>query len=66
MKARALPLIRVNDLARELKVNSKVIVDAARHVGIRRRVRYSDSLGKNEADRVRSYLRTPAVRSDCA
>jgi hypothetical protein len=66
MKARALLLIRVNDLARELKVNSKVIVDAARHVGIRRRVRYSDSLGKNEADRVRSYLRTPAVRSDCA
>jgi Translation initiation factor IF-2, N-terminal region len=62
MKARALPLIRVNDLARELNVKSKMIVDAARHVGIRRGVRYSDCLGADEADKVRSYLRTRAVR----
>lgn len=66
MKARALPLIRVNDLARELKVNSNVIVNAARHVGIRRTIRYSDCFGADEADKVRSDLRTLAVRSDCA
>ena len=59
MNARALPLIRVNDLALELKVNLKVIVDAARNVGIRRNVRYSDCLGADEADKVRSDLRAP-------
>jgi hypothetical protein len=61
MKARALPLIPVSDLARELKVNLKMIVDAARQVGIRRKVRYSDCLGSDEADKVRSHLRTRAA-----
>jgi hypothetical protein len=62
MKGRSLPLIRVNDLARELGVKSKLILDAARLVSIRRTVRHSDSLGTGEAEKIRSYLRMPAVR----
>src|SRR5574337_25026 len=52
------PLIRVNDLARELGVKSGAVLAALPIVGVTRSVTYSAVLGKNEADKVRIYLGT--------
>ena len=60
IKARSLPLVRVNDLAVECRVKSRLILDTAKAVGVQRRLSHSSSLGQNEADKVRSYLTVPA------
>jgi len=49
--------IRINDLARELEVKSKAILDSLPHVGVTEKKTHSSSLEDHEADKVRAYLR---------
>jgi hypothetical protein len=55
--------IRINDLARELEVKSKEILDALTSVGVTEKKTHSSSLEDHEADLVRKHLRG---RSDAA
>jgi len=55
--------IRINDLARELEVKSKEILDVLTTVGITEKKTHSSSLEDHEADLVRKHLRG---RSDAA
>ncbi|MGB8773451.1 MAG: translation initiation factor IF-2 N-terminal domain-containing protein, partial [Terriglobales bacterium] len=59
---RRMSKIRINDLARELEVKSKEILDALTTVGITEKKTHSSSLEDHEAElrqwRVRSYSRT--------
>ncbi|MGA9504419.1 MAG: translation initiation factor IF-2 N-terminal domain-containing protein, partial [Terriglobales bacterium] len=49
--------IRINDLARELEVKSKEILDTLTTVGITEKKTHSSSLEDHEADLVRKHLR---------
>src|ERR1043165_839071 len=49
--------VRINDLARELEVKSKAILDSLPHVGVTEKKTHSSSLEDHEADKVRAYLR---------
>jgi len=53
--------IRINDLARELEVKSKEILDTLTTVGVTEKKTHSSSLEDHEADLVRKHLRS---RSD--
>src|SRR5271168_1893400 len=55
--------IRINDLARELEVKSKEILDVLTTVGVTEKKTHSSSLEDFEADLVRKHLRG---RSDAA
>src|ERR1039458_5783317 len=55
--------IRINDLARELEVKSKEIIDVLTTVGVTEKKTHSSSLEDHEADLVRKHLRS---RSDGA
>jgi translation initiation factor IF-2 len=55
--------IRINDLARELEVKSKEILDVLTTVGVTEKKTHSSSLEDHEADLVRKHLRG---RSDSA
>src|ERR1700686_482255 len=55
--------IRINDLARELEVKSREILDVLTTVGVTEKKTHSSSLEDHEADLVRKYLRG---RSDAA
>ena len=55
--------IRINDLARELEVKSKEILDALTTVGVTEKKTHSSSLEDHEAELVRKHLRG---RSDAA
>ena len=48
--------IRINDLARELEVKSKAILDVLEEVGVTEKKTHSSSIEENEADQVRAYL----------
>src|ERR1700753_1624964 len=48
--------VRINDLARELEVKSRAILDALTHVGVTEKKTHSSSLEGDEAERVRQYL----------
>jgi translation initiation factor IF-2 len=50
--------IRINDLARELEVKSKAILDALPVVGVTEKKTHSSSLEEHEAEKVRAYLRS--------
>ncbi|MGC2248024.1 MAG: translation initiation factor IF-2 [Terriglobales bacterium] len=50
--------IRINDLARELEVKSKEILDALTVVGVTEKKTHSSSLEEHEADLVRKHLRS--------
>src|SRR6202453_4651835 len=50
--------IRINDLARELEVKSKEILDVLTRVGVTEKKPHSSSLEDHEADLVRKYLRS--------
>ncbi|MGA2695932.1 MAG: translation initiation factor IF-2 [Terriglobales bacterium] len=52
--------IRINDLARELEVKSKAILDALTAVGVAEKKTHSSSLEEHEADKVRRHLRGSA------
>ncbi len=57
--------IRINDLARELEVKSKSILDVLPEVGVTEKKSHSSSLEDHEADKVRARLRaaSPAQSS---
>ncbi|MGH9502785.1 MAG: translation initiation factor IF-2 [Terriglobales bacterium] len=57
--------IRINDLARELEVKSKSILDVLPEVGVTEKKSHSSSLEDHEADKVRARLRaaSPAQAS---
>ncbi len=61
--------VRINDLARELEVKSKAILDALPIVGVTEKKTHSSSLEEHEAEKVRAHIRgssesqTPSARS---
>src|ERR1700716_954722 len=52
--------VRINDLARELEVKSKAILDVLLAVGVTEKKTHSSSLEENEAERVRVHFRAKA------
>ncbi len=48
--------VRINDLARELEVKSKSILDALTAVGVTEPKTHSSSIEAAEAEKVRNYL----------
>ena len=58
--------IRINDLARELEVKSKAILDALPEVGVTEKKTHSSSLEEHEAEKVRVYLRGPGDGSSAS
>jgi len=48
--------VRINDLARELEVKSRAILDALTHVGVTEKKTHSSSLEEDEAERVRQHF----------
>ncbi|MFB3916683.1 MAG: translation initiation factor IF-2 [Terriglobales bacterium] len=52
--------IRINDLARELEVKSKAILDVLPSVGITEKKTHSSSLEAEEAEKVRAHFRAEA------
>ena len=48
--------VRINDLARELEVKSREILDTLTAVGVTENKTHSSSLESDEAERVRAYL----------
>src|SRR5271165_6473456 len=61
--------VRINDLARELEVKSKAILDTLAIVGVTEKKTHSSSLEEHEAEKVRIHLRgsseaqSPSARS---
>src|SRR6266571_2998919 len=49
--------IRINDLARELEVKSKTILDVLPEIGVTEKKTHSSSLEGHEAEKVRAHLR---------
>src|ERR1700730_15257330 len=58
--------IRINDLARELEVKSKAILDALTAVGVTEKKTHSSSIEDHEAEKVRIHLRGTAEASSPA
>src|ERR1700761_5105939 len=48
--------VRINDLARELEVKSRAILDALTQVGVTEKKTHSSSLEEDEAERVRQHF----------
>ena len=55
--------VRINDLARELEVKSKAILDTLPLVGVTEKKTHSSSLEEHEAEKVRVHLRSAAEGS---
>jgi translation initiation factor IF-2 len=55
--------VRINDLARELEVKSKEILDALPKVGVTEKKTHSSSVEEDEADRVRKLLKGGSASS---
>src|ERR1700759_5045855 len=49
--------VRINDLARELEVKSKAILDALTAVGVTEKKTHSSSIEEDEAEKVRAYFK---------
>jgi translation initiation factor IF-2 len=52
--------VRINDLARELEVKSKAILDALPQVGVTEKKTHSSSIEDHEAEKVRAHIRGSA------
>src|SRR5215475_8465487 len=52
--------IRINDLARELEVKSKAILDVLAEVGVTEKKTHSSSVEEHEAEKVRAHFRATA------
>src|SRR5579884_4186682 len=50
--------IRINDLARELEVKSKAILDVLPEVGVTEKRTHSSSLEEHEAEKVRAHFQS--------
>src|SRR6266700_810785 len=55
--------VRINDLARELEVKSKAILDALAEVGVTEKKTHSSSLEDHEAEKVRVHFRASGEAS---
>src|SRR5213082_3013235 len=55
--------IRINDLARELEVKSKAILDVLTAVGVTEKKTHSSSLEEHEAEKVRAHFRASGESS---
>ena len=55
--------IRINDLARELEVKSRAILDSLPVVGVTEKKTHSSSLEDHEADKVRAHFRSTSEAS---
>src|SRR5580704_10904023 len=55
--------VRINDLARELEVKSKEILDALIAVGVTEKKTHSSSIEDDEAVKVRGFFNRGSVRS---
>src|SRR6185437_12211080 len=55
--------VRINDLARELEVKSKSILDALTAVGVTEKKTHSSSIEEHEAEQVRAYLTRGGARA---
>ena len=49
--------VRINDLARELEVKSKSILDALTAVGVEEKKTHSSSIEADEAEKVRRHIK---------
>jgi translation initiation factor IF-2 len=64
--------VRINDLARELEVKSRAILDVLEAVGVTEKKTHSSSLESDEAERVRAFLQrgksgtSASARADAA
>src|SRR5215471_15427335 len=58
--------IRINDLARELEVKSKAILDVLPLVGVTEKKTHSSSLEDHEAEKVRAHFQAAAAESQSA
>ncbi len=58
--------VRINDLARELEVKSKAILDALPLVGVTEKKTHSSSLEDHEAEKVRAHIRGSEAQSSSA
>src|SRR2546423_11093024 len=58
--------VRINDLARELEVTSKAMLDTLPLVGVTEKKTHSSSLEEHEAEKVRVYIRSSADGSSAA
>ena len=56
--------IRINDLARELEVKSKAILDVLLEVGVTEKKTHSSSVEEHEAEKVRAYFRADQRSAD--
>src|SRR5512137_1631107 len=52
--------VRINDLARELEVKSKAILDALAIVGVTEKKTHSSSIEEHEAEKVRAHFHRAA------
>src|SRR5215467_8245076 len=55
--------VRINDLARELEVKSKAILDVLPEVGVTEKKTHSSSLEEHEAEKVRAHFRVSGESS---
>ncbi|HXP47344.1 MAG TPA: translation initiation factor IF-2 [Terriglobales bacterium] len=58
--------VRINDLARELEVKSKAILDVLALVGVTEKKTHSSSLEEHEAEKVRAHIRGSAEAAGSA
>ncbi len=58
--------VRINDLARELEVKSRAILETLPLVGVTEKKTHSSSLEEHEAEKVRVYIRSAAEGSSSA
>ncbi len=58
--------IRINDLARELEVKSKAILDVLPVVGVTEKKTHSSSLEEHEAEKVRAHFQASASEGQSA
>src|SRR5258706_13387025 len=58
--------IRINDLARELEVKSKAILDALTEVGVTEKKTHSSSIEEHEAELVRRHIRANAEEASAS
>src|ERR1700712_911970 len=58
--------VRINDLARELEVKSKPILDALKAVGVTEPKTHSSSIEEDEAEKVRAYFKRGARPAQAA
>src|SRR5580765_544989 len=58
--------IRINDLARELEVKSKAILDVLTEVGVTEKKTHSSSLEDHETEKVRAHFRRGSGETQAA